>query len=66
MRTQRVKPCSESLAPSPSHVDLAELIPLMSPELIETGPARHQALCWHLLKWASSLHHISDSGLSSH
>ena len=42
MRSRSVKPCIESLAPSYSHVDRAEVVLPMSLKLMETGPARHQ------------------------
>ena len=41
MRSQRVKPCSKSLAPSSSHVGRAELALSISPELMETDPIGH-------------------------
>ena len=41
VRYLRVRPCSESLAPSSSHIGLAKLVVSMSLELMERGPARH-------------------------
>ena len=41
VRPQRVRSYSESRAPSSLHVVWAELMPSMSPELMEMGPARH-------------------------
>ena len=42
MRSRRVRPCSGNLAPLSSHVARVKFMSSMSPQLIETPPARHQ------------------------
>ena len=38
VKSRRIKLYSESLAPSSLYIGRAELVPSMSPELMETGP----------------------------